>query len=78
MEGLPDGFEGLSWPPACFCRLTRRLSANDGVLTRGLLSETSRFADYSSAQVEVDDLHRVRARIRTSDYSGAQAELEAA
>ena len=35
-------------------------------------------AGYAGAQVEVDDLHRVRAILRTSDYSGAQAELEAA
>ncbi len=35
-------------------------------------------ADNAGAQVEVDDLHRVRAILRTSDYSGAQAELEAA
>ena len=35
-------------------------------------------AGYAGAQVEVDDLHRVRAIRRTSDYSGAQAELEAA
>ena len=35
-------------------------------------------ADYAGAQVEVDDLHKVRAIRRTSDYSGAQAELEAA
>ncbi len=33
---------------------------------------------YAGARVEVDDPHRVRAIIRTSDYSGAQAELEAA
>ena len=35
-------------------------------------------ADNAGAQVEVDDLHRVRAIFQTSDYSGAQAELEAA
>jgi hypothetical protein len=35
-------------------------------------------AGYAGAQVEVDDLHKVRAIFRTSDYSGAQAELEAA
>ena len=35
-------------------------------------------AGYAGAQVEVDDLHKVRAILRTSDYSGAQAELEAA
>ena len=35
-------------------------------------------ADNAGAQVEVGDLHRVRAILRTSDYSGAQAELEAA
>jgi hypothetical protein len=35
-------------------------------------------AGNAGAQVEVDDLHRVRAILRTSDYSGAQAELEAA
>ncbi len=35
-------------------------------------------AGNAGAQVEVDDLHRVRAIFRTSDYSGAQAELEAA
>ena len=35
-------------------------------------------ADNAGAQVEVDDLHKVRAIFRTSDYSGAQAELEAA
>ena len=35
-------------------------------------------AGYAGVQVEVDDLHRVRAILRTSDYSGAQAELEAA
>jgi hypothetical protein len=34
-------------------------------------------ADNAGAQVEVDDLHKVRAVFRTSDYSGAQAELEA-
>ncbi len=38
----------------------------------------SECAGYAGAQVEVDDLHRVRAILRTSDYSGAQAELEAA
>ncbi len=27
-------------------------------------------AGYAGAQVEVDDLHRVRAIIRTTDYSG--------
>ena len=35
-------------------------------------------AGYAGAQVEVDDLHRVRAIFRTADYSGAQAELEVA
>ena len=35
-------------------------------------------AENAGAQVEVDDLHKVRAILRTSDYSGAQAELEAA
>ncbi len=35
-------------------------------------------AGNAGAQVELDDLHRVRAIFRTSDYSGAQAELEAA
>ena len=35
-------------------------------------------AGNAGAQVEVHDLHRVRAILRTSDYSGAQAELEAA
>ena len=35
-------------------------------------------AGNAGAQVEVDDLHRFRAIFRTSDYSGAQAELEAA
>ncbi len=35
-------------------------------------------AGYAGAQVEADDLHRVRAIFRTSDYSGAEAELEAA
>ena len=35
-------------------------------------------AGYASAQVEVDDLHTVRAILPTSDYSGAQAELEVA
>ena len=35
-------------------------------------------ADNAGAQVEVDDPHKVRAILRTSDYSGAQAELEAA
>ncbi len=35
-------------------------------------------ADNAGAEVEVDDLHKVRAIFRTSDYSGAQAELEAA
>ena len=35
-------------------------------------------ADNAGAQIEVDDLHRVRAIFRPSDYSGAQAELEAA
>ena len=35
-------------------------------------------AGNAGAQVEVDDLHKVRAILRTSDYSGAQAELEAA
>jgi hypothetical protein len=35
-------------------------------------------AGNAGAQVEVDDLHKVRAIFRTSDYSGAQAELEAA
>ena len=35
-------------------------------------------ADNAGARVEVDDPHRVRAIVRTSDYSGAQAELEAA
>ncbi len=35
-------------------------------------------ADNAGAQVEVGDLHKVRAIFRTSDYSGAQAELEAA
>jgi hypothetical protein len=34
-------------------------------------------AGNAGAQVEVDDPHRVRAILRTSDYSGAQAELEA-
>jgi hypothetical protein len=38
----------------------------------------SESAGYAGAQVEVDDLHKVRAILRTSDYSGAQAELEAA
>jgi hypothetical protein len=33
-------------------------------------------AGYVGAQVEVDDLHKVRAIVRTSGYSGAQAELE--
>jgi hypothetical protein len=33
-------------------------------------------ADYAGAQVEIDDLHRVRAILSASDYSGAQAELE--
>ena len=35
-------------------------------------------ADNAGAQAEVDVLHQVRAIFRTSDYSGAQAELEAA
>ena len=35
-------------------------------------------AGYAGARVEVDDLYRFRAIFRTSDYSGAQAELEAA
>ena len=38
----------------------------------------SECAGDAGAQVEVDDLHKVRAILRTSDYSGAQAELEAA
>jgi hypothetical protein len=38
----------------------------------------SEHAGYAGAQVEVDDLHRVRAILQTSDYLGAQAELEAA
>ena len=32
----------------------------------------------AGAPVEVDYLHRVRAILQTSDYSGAQAELKAA
>ena len=32
----------------------------------------------AGAPVEVNDPHRVRAILRTPDYSGAQAELEAA
>ena len=35
-------------------------------------------ADNAGTEVEVDDLHKVRAILRTSDFSGAQAELEAA
>jgi hypothetical protein len=35
-------------------------------------------AGYAGAQVEVDDLQRVRAILPTSDFSGAQSELEVA
>ena len=35
-------------------------------------------AGNAGAQVEVEDLHRVRAIFRTSDYSGNQLELEVA
>ena len=38
----------------------------------------SEHAGYAGVEVEVDDLHKVRAVFRTSDYSGAEAELEAA